>query len=109
MDDAAADHEVSVRDDPDDAHTEAAVDELTDILGQLDSKPDDVPLLRQQIRLLQQLHMVDEALDTIRKMASLVMLSEGEGDVATALLNDRSLAVVLRQSYPNLVVSIPES
>lgn len=57
---------------------DGAVDELGDILAQLDQDPENVPLIRRQIRLMDQLGMTAELQDSVLRLSSLVMIGEGE-------------------------------
>jgi hypothetical protein len=50
---------------------------LSALLEQLEANPDSVPLIKQQIQLMNELQMVPEVLDATLRLASLVMLSEG--------------------------------
>lgn len=62
------------------AETELAIAQLGDVLGDLETKPQNVPLLQRQIRLMQQLGMTAEVLDGIQRLSQLVMLSEGKSE-----------------------------
>ena len=55
---------------------DAAVNELSEIITQLEEEPENVPLLRRQIRIMQRLDM-PESLEAILRLSSLVMLNEG--------------------------------
>ncbi len=57
---------------------DGAVDELGDILAQLEQDPENVPLIRRQIRLMDQLGMTAELQDSVLRLSSLVMIGEGE-------------------------------
>lgn len=70
----------------DDAVVDGVLTELNDVLAQLEQKPTNIPLLRSQIRLLQQLGMAQEALDVILQLASLCALNEGKPSAHTRVL-----------------------
>lgn len=53
------------------------VEALSAVLEQLDTQPNNVALIRQQISLMNKLAMIPEVLDATLRLASLVMLSEG--------------------------------
>ena len=64
--------------------TDTALDELGDVLTRLEDQPENVPLLRRQIRLMHQLGMEPEWLESTLRLSCLVMLNEGgsqESDV----------------------------
>ena len=52
--------------------------QLTTVIEQLEQAPDNVPLIRQQISLMSSLGMEQEVVDATLRLASLVMLDEGE-------------------------------
>lgn len=61
-----------------DAAAENAILELTEVLEQLETTPENVPLIRRQISLMKGLQMCTEVLDATSRLASLTMLSEGQ-------------------------------
>jgi hypothetical protein len=63
--------------DPPRKQSDAALECLGDLLGQLESSPDHVPLIRRQIALMRQLGLTAEVQATTLKLASLVMLDQG--------------------------------
>lgn len=65
------------------AGTDAMVNELGELLAQLEDQPENIPLLRHQIRLMKQLDMIAQVLDCVIRLSSLVMLSEGRSSVNT--------------------------
>lgn len=66
----------------------AAIESLADVLEQLEATPDNVPSIRRQIALMRELGMTDEVQATVLKLASLIMLDEGESTCALALMPD---------------------
>jgi hypothetical protein len=74
---------------------DAALEHLADVLEQLEANPDNVPLIRRQIALMRELGMTGEVQATVLKLASLIMLDEGESE--SGLRADaRSLALSSR-------------
>jgi hypothetical protein len=67
---------------------DAALESLADVLEQLEATPDNVPSIRRQIALMRELGMADEVQATVLKLASLIMLDEGESTYALALTPD---------------------
>ena len=61
-----------------DKSANSALDQLTTVLAQLEQEPNNVPVLRQQITLLQQLQMVQEAYDAVVHLSTLIMLDQSE-------------------------------
>ncbi|WWD18688.1 hypothetical protein CI109_103142 [Kwoniella shandongensis] len=57
-------------------NVEDLLSELTRLLADLEKTPDNVQLLRRQIRLMEQLGMTAEVLDAYGRLSSLVMLSD---------------------------------
>jgi hypothetical protein len=53
--------------------------DLDETLSALEQTPDNVALLRNQLRLMKELSMDTEYLDTLLRLSSLVMLDEGVG------------------------------
>jgi hypothetical protein len=60
------------------ADLDALADELQDIIVALESTPDNVGLLKRQIRLMRGLDMKLEAIDYTLRLSALVMLDDGE-------------------------------
>lgn len=57
---------------------ELAIAELGNVLSELETKPQNVPLLQKQIRLMQQLGMIPEVAEGLARLSQLVMLDESE-------------------------------
>jgi len=79
---------------------DAMINELGEVLAQLEDQPENVPLLRRQTHLMQQLGMASEAIDCVLRLSTLVMLSEGKCLLNKVLLIGRHLAQLFRRSYP---------
>jgi hypothetical protein len=60
------------------ADLDALADELQDIIVALESTPDNVGLLKRQIKLMRGLDMKLEAIDYTLRLSALVMLDDGE-------------------------------
>jgi len=58
--------------------TDSQLEELASILEQLETYPNNVALIKQQIVLMNKIQMYPEVLDANMRLASLIMLSEGE-------------------------------
>lgn len=56
---------------------ERAIADLGELLERLETNPDNIPFLRRQVDLMRKLQMTDEVLQTVKKISSLVVLSEG--------------------------------
>jgi hypothetical protein len=61
-----------------DIDPDALADELSGIITALETTPDNVGLIKREIEIMRQLEMMPEALDTILRLSTLVMIEEGE-------------------------------
>lgn len=61
------------------------LEELSEIMVELEDNPMDVQLHRRQVDILQSLPMLDEYIEAIRSLATLVMLSAGTIPATTLL------------------------
>ncbi|WRT68006.1 uncharacterized protein IL334_004981 [Kwoniella shivajii] len=59
-----------------DNETEQALSNLSEVLAQLEDRPDNILLIRRQILLMHKLGMTSEVIDAYSKMSSLIMLDE---------------------------------
>lgn len=73
--------------------TEAIITQLGEVLAQLESRPQNVGLVRQQIELLDKLEMFAEMLLAIASLSKLIMLDTSKE--SKAKLIDRNMAPLL--------------
>jgi hypothetical protein len=85
---------------PASSSAESHLDDLASLLEQLETYPDNVALVKQQIALMTKIPMLPEVLDATMRLASLIMLSEGEFRYCH-LAESRSMARIPRSAHSN--------
>ena len=98
MDDMDVDPQPAASSQPN-LNAEANISALSSVLSQLETSPDNVPLIKRQIRLMKELQMSAEVLQATEGLASLVMLSEGGLVLEGHVLMSRYVAGVPRRAH----------
>jgi len=84
---------------------DAHLEDLSSVLEQLETYPDNVTLIKKQVALMTKIQMIPEVLDATMRLSSLVMLSEGMVN-KTINTHVRRMARVSRSAYPRCVLPI---